>query len=82
MTMKTKTDDGAGLAPMDCSPLRVSYSRAEIEVKLKEWMVAEFGHPRDYLTEPAAKERWYRDYGMMYHFLCDALPKPRDAKDA
>jgi hypothetical protein len=57
-----------------CSPLRVSYSLAEIEERLKKWMVDEFGHPRDYLTEPEQKDKWYRDYGLIYHFMRDQFP--------
>ena len=57
-----------------CSPTRVSYSLEEIEARLKEWMIAEFGHPRDYLTEPEQKDKWYRDYGMIYHFLWSQFP--------
>jgi hypothetical protein len=74
--MKTPTNINAGeCSPASpCSPIRVAYSREEIEAKLKEWMIAEFGHPRDYLTEPDAKERWYRDFGLMYHFICDHFP--------
>ena len=70
--MKTPTNINSPASP--CSPIRVAYSREEIEAKLKEWMIAEFGHPRDYLTEPDAKERWYRDFGLMYHFICDHFP--------
>ena len=62
------------LRAVHCSPLRVSYSLAEIEERLKKWMVDEFGHPRDYLTEPEQKDKWYRDYGLIYHFMRDQFP--------
>jgi hypothetical protein len=55
-------------------PTRVSYSRAEMDAKLKAWMIEQFGHPKEYRSEPDLKEQWYRDYGMMYHFICDNYP--------
>ena len=63
-----------------CSPLLVSYSLAEIEERLKKWMVDEFGHPRDYLTEPEQKDKWYRDYGLIYHFMRDQFPANASAE--
>ena len=56
------------------SPLRVRYSLAEMEMLLKAWMVNEFGHPRDYITDPDQKDKWYRDYGLIYHFIRDHFP--------
>jgi hypothetical protein len=58
-----------------CDSLRASYSRAEMEFKLMEWMATEFGRPRDYNTEPEARQQWYRDFGMIYHFICDVFPE-------
>ena len=57
-----------------CSPLRVAYSREEMEAKLREWMVKEFGHPRDYITDSDQRNAWYRDNGLLYHFICDHFP--------
>ena len=62
------------LGSSDGSPLRVRYALAEMEMLLKAWMVNEFGHPRDYITDPDQKDKWYRDYGLLYHFIRDHFP--------
>lgn len=63
-----------GLASASCSPGSaplLTVSLAEIEERLKAWMIDEFGHPRDYIAEPELKDKWYRDYGLIYHFISD-----------
>lgn len=71
--------------PSSKSQIVSAYSRQEIERKLKDWMVEQFGHPLDYVKEPDMKEQWYRDFGMMYHFICDHFPveseKPSTTQD-
>lgn len=54
-------------------PTKTQYSRDEILDKLREWMLEEIGKPMD--MEPEQKENWYRDYGMMAHFLMDNFPQ-------
>jgi hypothetical protein len=58
----------------------VKYSRTEMDEKLKAWMVEQFGHPKEYRSEPDLKEQWYRDYGMIYHFICDHFPVEQKAE--
>ena len=65
-----------------CSPLRVTFSREEIALKMRAWMSAEFGEPGDYIDEPAQREKWYRDYGMLYHFICDHFPEENASDQA
>ncbi len=46
-------------------------SKDEIVQKMKDWMVLHFGSPSDYANEPDQRDKWYRDYGLLYHFICD-----------
>ncbi len=62
------------LASSGGSPIRATYSRKEIALKMRAWMSVEFGEPGDYINEPDQREKWYRDYGMLYHFICDHFP--------
>jgi hypothetical protein len=50
-----------------------TYSREELEGKLRVWLITEFGSPNDF-HDQAAKDQWYRDFGLMYHFICDTFP--------
>ena len=61
----------------DQSPelLRRAYSREEITAKLNQWMIAEFGNPREIPNDMRAREWWYRDLGLIYHFICDHFPE-------
>ena len=59
---------------MTRSPSRAAYSREEMEAKLREWMVKEFGHPRDHISDPDQRNAWYRDNGLLYSFICDHFP--------
>jgi hypothetical protein len=65
---------GRDRRPSSCSPLRVTFSREEIVLKMRAWMSVEFGEPGDYINAPDQREKWYRDYGMLYHFICDHFP--------
>lgn len=55
-------------------PIQVSYSREAAVKKLNEWMVREFGHPLDYVTESAQQDRWYRDNGVLLRFIYELFP--------
>ena len=55
-------------------PLRMCYSRQEAAAKLDEWMVREFGHPLDYVTESKQQNRWYRDNGVLHRFIRELFP--------
>lgn len=55
-------------------PARCSYSLEEMKDFLSKWMIQEFGHPRDYIQDPEQKDKWYRDYGLIFHFLRDHYP--------
>jgi hypothetical protein len=59
----------------DTEPLTVSYSRAAATKRLNEWMVKEFGHPLDFVTEPEHQDRWYRDNGLLHRFICELFPE-------
>ena len=54
------------------SPLRVAFSRDELRDKLTEWMVAEFGIPRD--LDEDARDRWHERCGLIYHFIMCHFP--------
>jgi hypothetical protein len=41
----------------------------DMEEKLKTWMIEQFGTPRE--LEADLREKWHRDYGLIYHFLRD-----------
>lgn len=66
-----------GLCPSDatvCSPLRVAYSRAELADKLKDWMIELWGDSPKNL-DPEQRNKWHRDNGLIYHFICDHFPE-------
>ena len=73
-----KADDR--LARMDCSPssawepLRRAYSREELASAMAEWMVNTFGHPLNDINDTDRLDRWYRDNGMLYQFICAHFP--------
>ena len=52
---------------------RVSYSRAEIVEKMKQWMIEQWGEEPKNL-EPDQRDQWHRDNGLIYHFICDHFP--------
>jgi len=55
-------------------PLRVAYSREEIAAKLKDWMIELWGDiPKN--LDPEQRDKWYRDNGLIYHFICDHFPE-------
>ncbi|CAB4158632.1 hypothetical protein UFOVP736_65 [uncultured Caudovirales phage] len=54
-------------------PLRVSYSRAELADKLKDWMIDLWGNSPKNLP-PEDRDQWHRDNGLIYHFICDHFP--------
>jgi hypothetical protein len=62
-------------------PLRVSYSRAEIADKLKDWMIELWGDPPKNL-DPEQRDQWHRDNGLIYHFICDHFPENEKSPDA
>lgn len=55
-------------------PARCSYSLEEMKELLSKWMVQEFGNPRDDIKDLDQKDKWYRDYGLIFHFLRDHYP--------
>ncbi len=75
---------GAGLGETPCSkptmkdmsdsqdePLRCSYSREELMQKLTDWMVKIYGSPTSYADDPDQRDAWYRDNGLIAHFIRD-----------
>lgn len=58
-------DCGRSWGPTE--PARVAYSREEISSRLTNWMLCEFGNPRDL----PARERaaWHQREGTILHFL-------------
>lgn len=58
-------DCGRSWGPTE--PVRVAYSREEITSRLTNWMLCEFGNPRDL----PARERaaWHQREGTIMHFL-------------
>lgn len=54
-------------------PTKTSYSQEEILAELRAWMIAETGTPME--KEPEARDAWYRDYGLIAHFLMEKFPK-------
>lgn len=65
-----------GLDETTCSPssprepLRRAYSREELASAMAEWMVNTFGHPLNDINDTERLDRWYRDNGMLYQFIC------------
>jgi hypothetical protein len=68
-----KEVENARRSAADCSPLRVAYSRAELAVKLKDWMIELWGDSPKNL-DPEQRDQWHRDNGLIYHFICDHFP--------
>lgn len=54
---------------------RSAYSRKDLAVKLREWMEKNSGKPSDYKDQPEQRDRWYRDAGLIYDFICDHFPE-------
>jgi len=54
-------------------PTKAAYTQEEILAELRAWMIAEIGAPME--KEPEARDGWYRDYGLIAHFLMDKFPK-------
>ena len=53
-------------------PIRASFSLAEIQAKLTEWMVEQYGHP---LTlKGRFRDKWHEREGMIHHFLICQFP--------
>lgn len=59
-------------------PIKTAYSLDELRVKLSNWMVAERGKPKDMTEEKA--DNFYRDFGLIYHFLSEHFPQEKEAK--
>jgi hypothetical protein len=55
-------------------PLRRAYSREELASAMAEWMVNTFGHPLNDINDTDRLDRWYRDNGMLYQFICAHFP--------
>lgn len=53
-------------------PIRVAYSREEMMILLEKWMIQEFGVPRERM--PEGREQWYRDEGLIAHFIRSHFP--------
>jgi hypothetical protein len=55
-------------------PLRRAYSREELASAMAEWMMNTFGHPLNDINDSERLDRWYRDNGMLYQFICAHFP--------
>lgn len=55
-----------------------TYTRNELSNELRKWMLAQRGNPMDLLGK--AQEQWYRDYGLIQHFITDHFAED-DAPD-
>jgi hypothetical protein len=42
-------------------------------------MVNTFGHPLNDINDTDRLDRWYRDNGMLYQFICAHFPSENDA---
>jgi len=75
---KEKADDRLALTAGSPSsarePLRRAYSREELASAMAEWMVNTFGHPLNDINDTDRLDRWYRDNGMLYQFICAHFP--------
>ena len=54
-------------------PLRTAYSRKELSEALNEWMVKQWGNSPKNLP-PCLQDKFYRDNGLIYHFIADHFP--------
>jgi hypothetical protein len=57
-------------------PVNTTYrwlSRQAADKALIEWMLEQCGNPRE--LDDEAADKWYRDEGMISHFLRDLLPE-------
>jgi len=59
----------------DFEPLKVAYSREELMRELTKWMVDLFGDPM--LMDPSERDSWYRDNGLIAHFIRDFFPNEK-----
>lgn len=55
-------------------PTRQAYSREEITNMMNMWMVSKFGPLESYATEPAHRDSWLRDNGLLNRFIRDHFP--------
>jgi len=60
------------------SEMKLTLSFKEFEDRLRQWMIRESGPPNIYTSE--GKDRWYRDYGLIYHFISDQFPETTISK--
>lgn len=60
------------------SEMKLTLSFREFEDRLRQWMIRESGLPSYY--GGAEKDRWYRDYGLIYHFISDQFPETTISK--
>jgi hypothetical protein len=69
-------------------PLRTAYSLKEISEKLNQWMIDLWAESSDdpYGGEipksltPEERDQFYRDNGLIYHFLSDHFPTKKETK--
>lgn len=54
---------------------RVTYTRREMITLAQCWMVETQGSPRDYPSDPAIRDAWYRDLGLLIDFVTDQFPQ-------
>ncbi len=60
-------------------PPRTAYSLKEISEKLNQWMIDQWGDlPKD--LDPHRRDQFYRDNGLIYHFLTDHFPTEKQNK--
>lgn len=53
-------------------PLRVAYSREEISSRLTDWMLCEFGNPKD--LSATDRDAWHQREGTIIHFIRRHFP--------
>jgi len=68
-------------------PLRTAYSLKEIAEKLNQWMIDQWSQSSD---DPCGqiptslsqyeRDQFYRDNGLIYHFLADHFPTKKETK--
>ena len=61
-------------------PLRTAYSRKELSEALNKWMIDRWGESPANLS-PCHRDRYYRDNGLIYHFIADHFPTEKEAMD-
>lgn len=62
---QTCPDCGRSWGPPE--PVRVAYSREEISSRLTNWMLCEFGNPKD--LSPTGRAAWHQREGTIMHFI-------------